>query len=206
MSHTPPRRPSKRNQPLLIPRQLVIDKRKYDNTLWGSYAVFVLAQTAERHSFWQPRGTYINRNHGWTMRHDHLQFFYPGRWYAISANYDDRGQLSHCYCDVILPWVPPQPQETATRFVDLELDLHVMPTGAYRIYDEDEFAAAIVTMQYPDAIRLGAIAALQDLMAAAIAWTEPFAGVPRSLPRHDYHRMDPASVIWRESLAALGLG
>jgi protein associated with RNAse G/E len=189
----------------MIPPQLVIDKRKYDGTLWGSYAIFVLAQTPQRHVFWQPRGTYINRNHGWTMRHDHLQFFFPGRWYAISANYDDHGDLSHCYCDVTMPWVPPPARDTATRFIDLELDLHVSPDHSFRIYDEDEFAAAIIKMHYPDEIRDGAELALRDLMDAAAAWRDPFAGVPLSLPRRDYHRLDPASTVWRDALGGLGL-
>ncbi len=204
-SYPPHRHPRRRRQPLIAP-QLVVDKRKYDGSLWGSYAVFVLDRTPQRYTFWQPRGTYINRNHGWTMRHDHLQFFFPGRWFAISANYDEHGWLSHCYCDVILPWVPPQPLDTATRFVDLELDLHVSADRSMRIYDEDEFAAAIVKMHYPDDVRTGAEQALQDLIAAVGEWQEPFAGVPLALPRHDYHRLDTVSPLWHEALAALGLG
>jgi protein associated with RNAse G/E len=189
----------------MLPSQMLVEKRKFDGTLWGSYAVFTLQQSSLRQAFWQPRGTFINRNHGWTMRNDHLQFFYPGCWYAISASYTHRGQLSHCYCDIVMPWDPPQSGATAMRFIDLELDLHAEPTRFYRIYDEEEFALAVAQMHYPEEIRLGAAQALQDLIDALLAWREPFASLPLALPRTDLHRLDTSSRAWRDALTALGL-
>ena len=188
------------------PQQMFVEKRKYDGTLWGSYSVFALHQTPERYTFWQPRGTFINRNHGWAMRHDHLQFFFPGRWYAISANYSDHGRLSHCYCDIVQPWEPPLPSATAMRFIDLELDLHAEPTRYYRIYDEAEFDLAVVKMQYPDDIRLGAKRGLQALIGDLVVWRDPFLNLPLTLPRNDLHSLDTTSPEWQAALAAMGMG
>lgn len=187
------------------PQQMLVEKRKYDGSLWGSYSVFTLCQTPERYTYWQPRGTFINRNHGWAMRHDHLQFFFPSRWYAISANYNEHGRLSHCYCDIIFPWDPPAPTATAMRFIDLELDLHAEPTRFYRIYDEAEFDQAVVEMGYPDNVRLGAQHALQDLISDLVAWRDPFSNLPMTLSRNDFHRLDTTSQAWRDALAAMGM-
>ena len=187
------------------PASYVVEKRKYNNLLWGYYSVFALHQTATRATYWQPRGTYIHRNQGWAMRRDHLQFFYPGQWYAISANYDEHGNLSHCYCDVILPWVAPVDTAHAFQFVDLELDLHAEPSTSYRIYDEDEFAAAIVDMRYPIAIQHGARGALNDLIAAVRQWDAPFADIPLTLPRADLHQLQVGSPAWEAALSAMGM-
>jgi protein associated with RNAse G/E len=187
------------------PSSYVIEKRKYNSVLWGHYAVFALQQTPARHAFWQPRGTYIHRNQGWAMRRDHLQFFYPNRWYAISANYDEHGDLSHCYCDVTLPWVAPAAGAHAFQFIDLELDLHAEPSTAFRIYDEDEFAAAVVDMAYPPEIRQGARDALDELIQAVRRWDSPFAEIPMVLPRADLHLLEVNSSTWRQALGALGM-
>jgi protein associated with RNAse G/E len=190
---------------MLAPRYQM-QKYKYDGTVWGMYDVFLLHAAPERWVFWQPRGTFIFRNHGWAMRHDHVQFFYPGRWYAISANYTDEGMLRHCYCDVAAPWDPPEPGKFISHFVDLELDLHAEPTRRYRVYDEHEFAAAIVAMRYPGAIRAGARASLDSLIAAAATWQEPFASIPLVLPRNDFHQLDMDSESFRLGLQAMGIG
>ncbi len=189
----------------MFPRQLVIEKRKYDGSLWGTYSVFVLAASAERFVFWQPRGTYVQRRHGWATRNDHLQFFFPNQWFAISANYGDYGALSHCYCDIIMPWQPPAGADTVTGFVDLELDLHVEPAPSVRVLDELEFAWAVAEMSYPKEVCQGAEAALAALSAKALAWDEPFASLPRRLPRRDLHRLHTSSHAWKTTLAALGL-
>lgn len=189
----------------MLASRMQVQKYKYNGTVWGMYDVFLVQVTPERWVFWQPRGTFIHRNQGWAMRHDHLQFFYPGRWYAISANYTDDGMLRHCYCDVTMPWEPPEPDKDMTHFIDLELDLHAEPSRRFRIYDEHEFAAAIVSMQYPDTVRVGAEASLQELITATQDWQEPFASIPLVLPRADFHRLDMASPEWQLAVQAMGM-
>ena len=189
----------------MIAQRKQIQKFKYDGTLWGMYEVFTLHQTPQRLAFWQPRGTFIQRNEGWVMRHDHIQFFYPEQWYAISASYGRDGRLHHCYCDVVLRWNPPEPQSGIVHFIDLELDLHAEPTRDYRICDEDEFEAAVRLMRYPDPVRDGARQALQDLVMSARTWAGPFADIPLVLPRNDFHFLDTTTSIWQTTLAALGM-
>jgi len=188
----------------LAPR-LLVRKEKYNGDLWGTYPVTLLVATVQQTVVWQPRGTFINRNQGWTMRHDHLQFFYPQRWYVISVAYGFSGYLHHCYCDIVLPWQPPQAGVPELSFVDLELDLHAELGGYSRIHDEDEFAAAITSMHYTPEVQLGARQALQDLIDAVPNWDSPFASIPRQLPRADLHLLNTAGPDWQIALTRLGL-
>ncbi len=187
------------------PQRVQIYKRKYDGSLWGTFSMYVLSATPERVVYWQPRGTRINRHSGWTMRNDHIRFFYPGRWYAIAANYKTEGLLHHCYCDIIAPWQPPAPGDTNVSFIDLELDLHAEPNGRIAIHDEDEFDQAVIDMHYPPDIQREAQATLDALAAAARKWEGPFAGIPLQLSRYDLHLIDTTTPAWREMLASLGI-
>lgn len=189
----------------MIAQRTQVQKFKYDGTLWGMYEVFGLHQSPDRLAFWQPRGTFIQRNEGWVMRHDHIQFFYPNRWYAISASYGNDGRLHHCYCDIVLKWQPPAAESPILHFIDLELDLHAEPSRGYRICDEDEFAAAVRLMRYPDAVRDNAQAALDALVDSVRAWDDPFSHIPLVLPRNDLHFLDTTAAAWQGALTALGM-
>jgi protein associated with RNAse G/E len=187
------------------PPRIPVRKTKFNGDLWGTFVVFLLTQTPERIVAWEPRGTYIRRSAGWAMRYDHLQFFFPQRWYVISADYGMNGMLRHCYCDIVLPWQPPTPEHWEIHYIDLELDLRAHPSGIYTIYDEDEFDEAIVTMDYPDTVRDGALNALRELIEAASAWQSPFAEIPQRLPRLDLHYLRTDSPEWPLTLQAMGL-
>jgi protein associated with RNAse G/E len=187
------------------PRRVQIYKRKYDGSLWGTFSLFVLFESPEQVVYWQPRGTRINRHTSWTMRNDHLRFFYPGRWYAIAANYKTEGLLHHCYCDIIAPWQPPAAGDSIVTYIDLELDLHVEPSGRVVIHDEDEFEQAVIEMHYPPELQRQAREAVDALAEEARQWSGPFAGIPLQLSRYDMHQMDTASQGWREMLVSLKL-
>ncbi len=178
-------------------QRLPVRKTKFNGDLWGTFEVYLLQEDDERIITWEPRGTFIHRRSGWAMRFDHLQFFYPNRWFVISADYGTNGLLRHCYCDITMPWQPPTRTKRQIEYIDLELDLRVMPDGSSLIQDEDEFDDAIVTMQYPDHVRDGALLALQMLIESARAWTEPFAQIPLVLPRLDFHALAPDSPEWQ---------
>lgn len=187
------------------PPRVTVRKMKYDGTLWGTFDTSLVQSARDCFVLWEPRGTYVRRHSGFLTRADHLRFFFPQQWYAISADYGTDGQLRHCYCDIVLPWRPPPPGDPVFTFIDLELDLHAEPTGNYSIYDEDEFATAIMTMAYPPEVRDGARQALQSLIDATPRWTGPFVRVPHALPRVDLHLLDTASPAWRRAIALMGL-
>lgn len=185
--------------------QYTVRKLKYNGELWGTFTVSLLARRPEGIVAWEPRGTFIHRHQGWKMRYDHLQFFFADRGYVISADYGTNGQLRHCYCDIALPWTMPAPGDNTLRFVDLELDLLAQPNGQYLIDDRDEYDAAVIAMAYPPAVRAGAEAELQALVAAAPTWAAPFDAIPRVLPRTDLHLLETDDPHFQAALAALGL-
>lgn len=185
---------------------VLVRKEKFNGELWGTYTDFILHESSNEVVLWQPKGTIIRHvERTWTMKYHHLQFFYPHHWYAISARYGYDMRLNQCYCDIILPWQPPTKHSSTVIFVDLELDLVIDSHGKLEIHDEDEFAAAIISMNYPDEIRDGARKAIERLYTHATTWQGPFLKIPMELPRADFHRLDAASHDWRTAKAQLNL-
>lgn len=181
-------------------------KYKFDGSLWGYFAVYPLVRAAEHLVLWQPAGTSVHHyTRTWQMERDHLQFFFAERSYAIWADYGVDRALRSCYCDIIAPWQMPKPSETTINMVDLELDLVVNPSGNYKVLDADEFALAVTTMRYPDAVAAQAQQALGDLIVEAKAWSGPFTYVPLTLPRADFHTLDSGSAEMQAAMSALRL-
>jgi protein associated with RNAse G/E len=181
-------------------------KYKFDGSLWGYFNVYPLVSTAERLIVWQPAGTNVHHyTREWPMERDHLQFFFAGRRYAIWADYGADRELRSCYCDIIAPWQMPTGEAATINMVDLELDLVVTPSGNYKVLDADEFALAVTTMHYPDAVAAQAQQALDDLIAVAKTWSGPFAQVPLALPRADFHLLAADGVEMQAALSAMRL-
>jgi len=190
----------------MSPPTIEVRKRKYNDTLWGYYTDFLLYASPQLTVLWQPRGTIIHRpKNTWAISRDHLQYFFPGKGYCISADYERDGQLRHCYCDIIAPIEPLEPKARNLIFTDLELDLHVEPTGYYAVLDEDEFDAAVTNMSYSYEVKQGALDALAELTSVAALWQDPFNRIPLLLPRFDLHNLDTRSAEWRQALATMHL-
>jgi uncharacterized protein len=68
-----------------------------------------------------------------------LEYYYPGRPYAIWQIARPDGTLKGWYCNVS---TPPVERDGVLRFDDLLLDVLVYPDGSYTVLDEDDFAAA----------------------------------------------------------------
>jgi predicted RNA-binding protein associated with RNAse of E/G family len=67
-------------------------------------------------------------------------FFYPGRWYAISSVYDARGRPAAHHVDLC---VPPEEGGGMLSFLDLKLDLLILPGGEATWLDQDDYAREI---------------------------------------------------------------
>ena len=67
-------------------------------------------------------------------------FFYPGRWYTIASVYDARGQLAAHHVDLC---VPPEERDGMLSFLDLKLDLLILPGGEATWLDHDDYAREI---------------------------------------------------------------
>jgi len=73
-------------------------------------------------------------------------FFYPGRWYVISSVYDARGRLAAHHIDLC---VPPEECDEMLSFLDLKLDLMILPGGEATWLDRDDYAREIVAGTIP---------------------------------------------------------
>ena len=67
-------------------------------------------------------------------------FFYPGRWYTILSVYDARGRLCAHHVDLC---VPPEERDGMLSFLDLKLDLLILPGGEATWLDHDDYAREI---------------------------------------------------------------
>ena len=101
-----------------------------------------------------------------------LEYFPAGRWYNVVSFFDTAsGRLERHFCNVIEParW-----DGGELRYVDLDLDLVVLPDGATAVEDLDDFRRHAREWRYPAAVRRGALRALRELCALAAARVAPF--------------------------------
>jgi uncharacterized protein len=89
-----------------------------------------------------------------------VELYYFDRWYNIFQIHDrDDDTLKGWYCNVCRPAI--FESEDCLSFVDLALDLFVLPSGTQVVLDEDEFAA----LALDEKTKSEALGALDDLKA-----------------------------------------
>ena len=101
-----------------------------------------------------------------------LEYFPVGRWYNVVSFFDTAsGRLERHFCNVIEPatWTAGE-----LRYVDLDLDLVVLPDGETAVEDLDDFRRHGREWRYPSTIRRAALGALRELCALAATGTPPF--------------------------------
>lgn len=97
--------------------------------------------------------------HGIVIReNDHfIEAYFTNRWYNIFEIHDrDNDHLKAWYCNVTYPSVF---GDGEISYIDLALDLLVLPDGSRKVLDEDEFAE----LPIPDETRQKAREALAEL-------------------------------------------
>jgi protein associated with RNAse G/E len=95
---------------------------------------------------------------------DHfIEYYYPGRAFAIWQVQRPDGTVKGWYCNISTPLVE---QDDILRFNDLLLDIVAYPDGRYMVLDRDEFEAAHAAGLPEDQAALAekALADLQMLM------------------------------------------
>jgi len=132
---------------------------------------------------WLPAGTSMN----WTtatrpLRSNCIQFFWPQRWYTLSAFYNDR-ELIHTYASIIQP---PDVLLNHLTYVDLDLSLLVKPNLSYEVLTQAEFDQAAEQLRYSEQVRIGALLALETLTNAIQLGTGLFALIPHTLKQTDF--------------------
>ena len=171
-----------------------VESRTYDQLLRGSWqgcrldttvqlSEEVLAETNDDCvRLWLPAGTRMNWSTGSRPLRSHcLQFFWPQRWFMLSAFYDGQ-TLRHTYANIIQP---PQIQIERLTYVDLDLSVLVRPDETCEVLTQAEFNATADMLHYNEETRIGALMALQTLTSAIQLSVGLFAIVPHVLRQPD---------------------
>ena len=89
------------------------------------------------------------------------EYYWTDRWYNIFRFHEPTGELRNFYCNVNMP---PTFADGLLEYVDLDLDLLVMPDLRYKILDREEFELNATRFNYPESVRWGAESALSELV------------------------------------------
>jgi protein associated with RNAse G/E len=173
-----------------------VESRSYDLLVRGSWQAYRLDTHAQLSDelltetssdclrLWLPAGTPMH----WSTRtrplqYNCLQFFWPRRWYMLSAFYDDR-VLRHTYATVIQP---PNIEIERLTYVDLDLSVLIKPDLTYEILTQAEFEQMAELLHYDEETRIGALMALRTLTSSIQLSVGLFASVPHLLRQTDFH-------------------
>ncbi len=173
-----------------------VESRSYDQVIRGSWQAYRLDATvqlsdesaAEAASdcirLWLPAGTPMH----WStrvrpLRYNCLQFFWPQRWYMLSAFYDGPS-LVHTYANIIQPATI---ELDRLNYVDLDLSILVEPDLSHEVLTQAEFEQAAESLQYSEETRISALMALRTLISSVQLGVGLFATVPQRLRQVDFH-------------------
>ncbi len=173
-----------------------VESRSYDQMLRGTWRGYRLAPetrlgdegeveaVSDCIRLWLPAGTAMN----WStatrpLRSNCVQFFWPGRWYMLTAFYNGQ-ELIHTYASMIRP---AEIELDRLVYTDLDLNLLVEPDLRYEVLTQVEFEQAADLLGYSEDVRIGALLALQTLTNAISLGTGLFALIPRTLKRTNFH-------------------
>lgn len=173
-----------------------VESRSYDQLVRGRWRGYRLAPEmrlgAEDEGvlvndcvrLWLPAGTPMHWSTATRSLRSHcVQFFWPQRWYTLSAFYTGR-ELVHTYASIIQP---AQITLTGLTYGDLDLSLLVQPDLRYEVLTQAEFEQAAELLQYTEETRISALLALNTLTNAIQLGTGLFGLIPQTLDRTDFH-------------------
>ncbi|GAC1398652.1 MAG: DUF402 domain-containing protein [Pyrinomonadaceae bacterium] len=100
-----------------------------------------------------------------------LEFYWTTRWYSVFRFHEPDGHLRNFYCNINQP---PEFDGAKLRFVDLDIDILVLPDMSFRVLDEDEFAANAARFNYSDDVRANILNAINELKQIIAARHFPF--------------------------------
>lgn len=173
-----------------------VESRSYDRLVRGRWRGYRLAAetrlgdegevtpASDCVRLWLPAGTPMH----WStatrpLRSNCVQFFWPHRWYVLSAFYNDRA-LIHTYASIIQP---AEIQLERLTYVDLDLNILVKPDLRYEILTQAEFEQAVELLNYSEETRISALMALDTITNAIQLGTGLFSLIPRTLNQTDFH-------------------
>ncbi len=177
-------------------RAFWVESRSYDNVLRGSWQAYELDAETQLSDeplptlangcirLWLPAGTAMR----WVTRtrplpYNCVQYFWPERWYMLSAFYDGL-KLRHTYAPVIMP---PTIEPGRLSYVDLDLTLLVKPDLSYEVLTQAEFDQMADLLGYSEETRISALMALRTLTNSAQLGLGLFSTIPQRLRSTDFH-------------------
>ncbi|WP_165423647.1 DUF402 domain-containing protein [Ktedonosporobacter rubrisoli] len=176
-------------------RDFLVESRSYDQIQRGSWRAYRLdaeMQLGDEQNdnandvvrLWLPAGTRMNWATGTRPLRSHcLQFFWPERWYMLSAFYNE-SKLIHTYATIIQP-----AKITLERlsYVDLDLSVLVKPDLSYEVLTQAEFEEMAELLHYDEQTRISALMALRTLTSSIQLSVGLFAAVPHRLNLTEFH-------------------
>ncbi|HLG78234.1 MAG TPA: DUF402 domain-containing protein [Ktedonobacteraceae bacterium] len=177
-------------------RDFRVESRSYDQLIRGSWRAYVLRSAGqlgnempnedvyEGMRLWLPAGTRMNWASGARpLRSNCLQFFWPQRWYMLSAFYHE-DTLIHTYATIIQP---PTISPDLLTYVDLDLSILVKPDLSYEVLTQAEFEHMADLLHYDEQTRISALMALRTLTSSIQRSVGVFAVVPHHLNLSTMH-------------------
>jgi protein associated with RNAse G/E len=173
-----------------------VESRSYDQMVRGTWQAYRLGSTmqlGEEESaevrndcqrLWVPAGTLMHwstRTH--PLRYNCLQFFWPERWYMLSAFYDDL-ELKRTYANIIQP---PMINLNRVAYIDLDLSILVEPDLTYEVLTQAEFDQLAETLHYDEETRISALMAMRMLTNSIMLGVGLFAMIPQRLRQAEFH-------------------
>src|SRR6266702_3607085 len=173
-----------------------VESRSYDQMIRGSWQAYRLPQNTQLSDellpeassdclqLWLPAGTPMH----WSTRtrplqDNCLQFFWPKRWYMLSAFYQGR-VLRYTYATIIQP---PIIEIERLSYVDLDLSVLVKPDQTYEVLTQAEFEQMADLLHYSEETRIGALMAMRSITSSIQLSLGLFATIPHLLLQTDFH-------------------
>lgn len=179
-----------------MPQEFLVESRSYDQMLRGSWKAYKLSDneqlgdeqvdegTQDGIRVWLPAGTPMRWATGTRPLRSHcLQFFWPERWYMLSAFYNDRA-LIHTYATIIQPATI---LVDRLVYVDLDLSILVKPDLSFEVLTQAEFEQAAELLHYDEETRISALMALRTLTSSIQRSVGIFTAVPLQLRQTTFH-------------------
>ena len=173
-----------------------VESRSYDQMVRGTWQAYRLSSTMQLgdegsvevpndcQRLWVPAGTLMH----WStrtrpLRYNCLQFFWPERWYMLSAFYDGL-ELPHTYAH-LLP--PPMINLNRVAYVDLDRSIVVESDVTYEVLTQAEFDQLAETLDYDEETRISALMAMRMLTNSIMLGVGLFAMIPQRLRQTEFH-------------------
>ena len=101
-----------------------------------------------------------------------IEYYWLDRWYNIFQFLDSDGATKLFYCNVNMR---PEISRGILSYIDLDLDILVLPDSSYQVLDLEEFEANAARYGYTDQVKRQAHAALAELISMIETRQFPFA-------------------------------